>query len=101
MKRVRGFNRRTDVNHVAIKLAFSHLGCSVADARLMGQGFPDLVIGYRGQNLLVEVKKPRGPRAKADDRKDTQKDFAATWKGQAPAIVRTIDDVQKLVSEIQ
>lgn len=97
MKRTTGYRRRADVNHGAIRLAFSHLGCSVQDLRLVGAGCPDLLIGYCGQNQLVEVKKPRGPRAKADDRKDTQKDFAATWKGSAPAIVRTVDDAQQLV----
>jgi len=101
MKRVRGFNRRTDVNHVAIKAAFQDFGCSVTDLRLVGKGCADLLIGYRGIDHQVEVKKPRGPKAKAEDRKPTQVTYAATWKGQPPALVRTVEDVEQLVNSWQ
>jgi len=99
MKRTSGYRRRADVNHVEILDAFRRLGCTVTDLRLVGRGCPDALIGYRGIDHQVEVKKPRGPKAKADDRKPTQVTYAATWKGQPPAIVRTVEDVEQLVNQ--
>ena len=47
---------RTDANHATIRDALRSVGCSVADTSAVGQGFPDLVIGFRGATMLIEVK---------------------------------------------
>jgi hypothetical protein len=56
-------------------------GCTVAITSAVGKGFPDLVVGYRGHNLLVELKDPTKPKA---DQKLTpeQVKFHAEWSGQ-------------------
>ena len=47
---------RTDGNQAEIVEAARGLGASVACTHMVKDGFPDLVIGWRGHNLLVEVK---------------------------------------------
>jgi hypothetical protein len=45
----------------------------------------DLVVGFRGRSLLLEVKRPGKPTTKA------QEEFFATWPGEAH-LVYTIDE---------
>lgn len=52
---------RTDATQKAIVAALRAYGATVAITSGVGSGFPDLVVGYRGTNLLLEVK--RGPGA--------------------------------------
>jgi len=90
-KRVRGFHRRTDANHKEVLNAFRQLGCSVVDLRLVGKGCPDALVGYRGRDRLIEIKRP-GKDPSAD-----QERFYGLWKGAAPVVVRTVEDVSRLV----
>lgn len=82
--------KRRDANHAEIRDAFRALGASVADTADLGDGFPDLVVGWRGCNYLVEIKTRTG-KLTPDEVK-----FFDAWKGQA-VIVRTVDDAQKLL----
>lgn len=43
----------------------------------------DLLIGHKGETLLVEVKRPPGPRGGTANRTLTksQREFVATWQG--------------------
>lgn len=52
--------KRTDSNQVAILNALRAVGATVADTHTVGDHFPDLVIGYRGSNYLLEVKTANG-----------------------------------------
>lgn len=47
---------RTDGNHAEIMEALRKAGASVKSAHAVGMGFPDLVVGFRGKNHLLEVK---------------------------------------------
>ncbi len=51
---------RTDANQGEIVAAAREMGASVACTHMVKDGFPDLVIGWRGHNLLVECKMPDG-----------------------------------------
>ncbi len=55
--------------------------CSVQILSAVGQGCPDLLIGYRGFNFLVELKDPSKPKS---DRQLTpdQVEWHAEWHGQ-------------------
>jgi hypothetical protein len=54
---------------------------SVFDASACGEGFPDLVVGWRGRNYLFEVKNPD---VRPSDRKLTEPQvaFHGSWQGQ-------------------
>lgn len=47
---------KVDDNHAEIRAAFRALGAEVVDCSHVGEGFPDLLVGWRGRVLLVEVK---------------------------------------------
>jgi len=47
---------RTDKNQGEVVKTFRALGCSVQHLHTVGKGCPDILIGYRGINLLVEIK---------------------------------------------
>ena len=47
---------RVDANHADIRLALRQAGASVFDLAPVGRGCPDLCVGFRGRNYLLEVK---------------------------------------------
>ena len=85
---------KVDKNQTEIVDAFRRMGFSVQHLHTVGGGVPDLLIGRGGVNLLVEVKD--GGKAKLTE---DQIKWHDEWRGQV-AIVRNIDDVVKLVSEL-
>jgi hypothetical protein len=55
---------RTDANHAAIRDALRSVGAYVIDTSHVGQGFADLVVGWRGQWYMVELKNGALPPSK-------------------------------------
>lgn len=94
---------RPDSNQVDIATAFRGLGASVVDVHLVGGGVPDLIVGIDSVTLLVEVKRPPGPRGGMDKRNLThgQIDFRKDWRGAPPHTVRTLEDVGVLVAAVR
>jgi hypothetical protein len=92
-----GYSRvkRTDHNQAEIAQALRALGASVAILAGVGGGVPDLLVGWRGQNYLLEVKNldGRGKRLTLAER-----EFHETWRGQA-SIVESVDQAIELLSE--
>jgi Holliday junction resolvase len=85
---------KADKNQSKIVDAFRRMGFSVQHLHTVGGGVPDLLIGRSGFNFLVEVKD--GDKAKLTPE---QIKWHNEWRGQV-AIVRNLDDVVKLVSEL-
>jgi hypothetical protein len=86
---------RTDRNQEAIVIALRHVGASVQILSGVGRGCPDLLIGFRGQNWLAEVKdgmKPMSKQSLTPDEEDWQDD----WAGQV-RVVRGIEDALRLI----
>lgn len=73
--------------------AFRDMGASVSILATVGQGFPDLVLGYRGLNVLVECKTAKG-KLTAD-----QERFHANWKGDI-RIARSVDDAIGIIDSL-
>jgi len=59
--------------------------------KLNHRGAPDLLIGWRGRNLLIELKRPGGKLTPAQER------FHSRWRGQV-CICRSIDEVIELIN---
>jgi hypothetical protein len=77
------YAKRTDDNHADIVAEFREAmpEATVFDASGAGRGFSDLVIGWKGQNYLIEVKDPD----KAPSRRKltpAQEKFHLQWQGQ-------------------
>lgn len=89
--------KRTDDNHKELVEELRQVlrGATVFDASGAGNGFPDLVVGWRGRNYLFEVKDGAKP---ASRRKltDAQEKFHAQWQGQ----VSVVHSAAELVAEI-
>lgn len=80
---------RIDANQPEIVEALRAHGASVTPAHTLGDGFPDLVVGYLGVAVLMEIKDGSKP---PSDRKLTpdQVKFHAKWKGP----IATVTDVE-------
>lgn len=90
---------RIDANQPEIVAAFRRLGCTVAITSNVRDGFPDIVVGFRGINLLVEIKDgskiPSARKLTPDEQK-----FHDNWKGGA-VIVESVDDVVALINGLE
>lgn len=82
-----------DANHNEIGDALRAAGCDVESVAAVGNDFPDWVVGYRGQNFLLEVKSEKG-RLTEGQKRFHHKEYG--WKGQK-AVVRNIDEAFKAV----
>ena len=76
---------RTDDNQTAIVAALRKIGASVAITSSVGDGFPDLLVGYRGTTTLLELKNPKRPKHR-QKLTEAEAYFMANWKG-GPAMV--------------
>jgi len=87
---------KVDDNQREIVQALRHCGASVMDTSAVGKGFPDLVVGWHGLNLLVEIKDGSKP---PSHRKLTpaQVEFHGAWRGQV-CVVTSVDEALALVS---
>lgn len=92
MRTYRGHKK--DANHDTIAQAFKDHGASVIDTHALGDGFPDIVVGYRGFTALVEVKNGRN-RLTDDERRARD-----NWLGGDWLIIRTVDEVDTTCAEI-
>ena len=91
------FRARTDDNQPEIVKALRNHGATVAITAQAGSGFPDLVVGYRNRNYLMEIKDPSKP---ISDQKLTpdQVKFHSKWYGQL-AVIKTIAEAIDLIME--
>jgi Holliday junction resolvase len=81
---------RTDNNHEQIVKALRAVGATVQSLAAVGQGVPDLLVGYQGKNILVEIKdgsKTPSRRKLTDD----QVKWHESWNGGAVAVVDSVD----------
>lgn len=81
---------KVDANHSAIRDVLRKAGASVQSLAECGFGCPDLLVGYRGRNLLMEVKDPANS---PSQRKlnDKQRFWHAAWTGQV-CVVETSEE---------
>lgn len=82
------YARRTDDNHAVVVEALRNAGAVVRSLAKVGDGCPDLLVGYRGRTLLMEVKdgaKPPSARKLTDD----EADFFRNWTGGPLRIVES------------
>ena len=81
---------KVDRNQSEIVLALRKVGATVHPLHAVGFGCPDLLVGYRGQNLLMEVKDGELPPSARRLTPD-QIGFHSLWRGQV-AVVKSVDE---------
>ena len=88
---------KVDANQAEIVARFRSLGASVEPLHAVGGGVPDLLIGYEGQNYLIEVKDGKKPPSARRLTKDQIK-WHGSWVGQV-AIIETVEQVDIFLSK--
>lgn len=76
---------RRDQSEDVIVLALIRLGYSVL--RISTKDAPDLLVGKGGRSALIECKTGK------NQLRPGQQQFADQWRGEAVAVVRTVEDV--------
>jgi hypothetical protein len=89
---------KVDRNHQEIVAALRDVGASVLSLAPLGRGAPDLLVGFRGQVYLLEVKDgakaPSKQRLTADEARWHQE-----WRGHV-AVVRSVDEALRAIGAI-
>lgn len=82
---------KVDANQREIVEALRKAGCSVQTLAAVGAGVPDLLVGFRGQTYLIEVKDPAKP---PSHRRLTDKQVAwhGSWQGDPVQIVKSPEE---------
>ncbi|KWN80844.1 hypothetical protein WM24_23700 [Burkholderia ubonensis] len=80
---------RVDDNQAEIVVGLRKIGASVTPIHQVGNGCPDLAVGYRGRTVLFELKDPKQPLSK---RKltDDEAIWFGSWRGEA-YVIETIE----------
>jgi len=89
---------RVDANQADIIKAARRLGATVTDTSRVGQGFPDIVVGIFGINLLIEIKdgdKPPSKRKLTDD----QVVWHKAWNGSS-YVINSADEMIALICSL-
>lgn len=88
---------RVDGNHAAVRRGLEQIGATVIDLAAVGGGCPDMLVGYQGRNLLLEIKD--GSKSPSQRRMTTaQLELHASWRGQCAvveSVEQAIDYLQK------
>jgi hypothetical protein len=83
---------RIDRNQVDVVIALRKIGATVQHLHTVGGGCPDLLVGFRGRNMLLEVKSDGGLN-------DLETEWHRDWRGKVATIYtpeEAIHEVGKL-----
>ncbi len=83
---------KIDANQTDIVEALRAIGCTVQSLAAVGHGCPDILVGYRGQNLVFEVKVGK---AKLRSKQELWRKF---WRGQVDTI-RSFEDAKIILDK--
>lgn len=86
---------KTDRNQAEVVDALRQVGASVQSLAATGKGCPDLLVGYRGINYLMEIKdgdKPPSARELTID----QTHWHSLWRGSV-YVVKSVDEALKIL----
>lgn len=89
---------RVDANQDQVVSALRACGCSVQSLAAVGKGVPDLLVGYRGKNYLIEVKDGRKPTSQTRLTTD-QVEWHEQWRGSKPSVVYSPADAIEAILE--
>jgi len=87
---------RVDENHSAIVSLLRSFGCSVASTTGVGDGFPDVVVGFQGVTHLIEIKDGEKSPSKRRLTPD-EEEWHSTWQGDPVCILESLRDAEELV----
>lgn len=86
---------RTDANQSEIIHGLRVIGATVQPLHTVGRGCPDILVGWRGKNFLIEIKDGRKPESARTLTAD-QVNWHGTWAGQV-TVAASLDDALRAV----
>jgi hypothetical protein len=86
--------KRTDANQAEICRALHQVGASVTLLSMVGSGVPDLLVGFRNQTYLIEVKLGTG------QLNARQRNWLGSWRGGPAVVVRSVDEALKAIGAV-
>lgn len=87
---------KVDANQKEIVDALRSVGASVVSLANVGNGVPDLLVGFNGRTCLLEVKDGSKPPSH-QNLTDAQLDFISNWRGSSIAIVNSVDGALRIL----
>lgn len=86
---------KVDANQSLIVETLRKAGATVKSLASLGNGAPDLLVGFRRQNWIMEVKDPSQPPSKRR-LTDDEKAFHLSWQGQI-CVIETPEEALGLI----
>jgi hypothetical protein len=83
---------RRDNGHAEIVAALRQAGASVLDLGDQGGSAPDLLVGFRGIDQLLEVKAP------GEDPRPAQQAWHSFWRGHPVCVVHSVDEAVEILN---
>ena len=90
---------KVDANQPAIVEALRQVGATVEPIHTLGRGVPDLLVGFRGANYVLEAKDGSQPPSRRCLTPDEEK-WHAKWRGQK-AVVNSVDEALEAIGALQ
>lgn len=90
---------RIDDNQNDIVAALRKAGATVRIIS-QGEGIPDLLVGFRGETILLEVKDGNKPPS-ARTLTDAEKKFFDEWEGGLCMVVKSVEDALEMLEGIK
>lgn len=91
-------NARKDDNQDDIVDSLRQIGASVAVTHQLGNGFVDIVVGFREANYLIEIKDGNKSPSRRKLTSDEQ-EFHDAWRGQI-AVANNLDEALRIIGAI-
>jgi hypothetical protein len=84
---------RVDANQEAIVRALEKAGCSVQSLSALGAGVPDLLVGTRDRNCLLEIKDSSKPPS-ARKLTPAQEAWHKSWRGKVAVVTTPLEALE-------
>ena len=92
---VRHYSAKVDENQPDIVKVFRDAGATVGLIHRAGSGVPDLIVGYRGFDVQVEVKMPAKLKLTPKEA-----EYHDSWKGHKVAVISSDSEARGLLENI-
>lgn len=92
--------KKVDANQPEIVAALRRCGCKVQHMHTLGDGCPDLLVGWHGLMFAVEVKDGSKPPSKQELTADEQ-EWHGKWHGERVYILNSVEKIPALLSRVE
>ena len=83
--------KKVDSNQAQIIADLKKIGVSVLNLSRVGGGCPDILVGWQGKNILIEIKTAKG------NLNDSQIEFFKEWKG-PKFVCKSINEIIEIIN---